>query len=83
MFYLLTGLYTVEKYWSCIGKAGFKVYKFALRRSQDQAPPPWITNPRKDKDSSSKKSEDIAEDPEGASILNESNKENNPSLLHS
>lgn len=42
-----SGLYTVEKYWSCLGKAGFKVYKFALRRCPDQAPPPWITNPNK------------------------------------
>lgn len=40
-----TGLYTVEKYWSCTGKSGFKVFKFALRRCTDQAPPPWITGP--------------------------------------
>lgn len=42
---ILPGLYTVEKYWSCLGKAGFKVYKFALRRCADQDPPPWIPNP--------------------------------------
>jgi hypothetical protein len=37
------GLYTVEKFWQCIGKSGFKVYKFALTRCPDQAPPPWVS----------------------------------------
>jgi len=41
--YRYDGMYTVEKYWSCIGKSGFKVFKFALRRSPDQAPPPWVS----------------------------------------
>lgn len=39
----ILGLYTVEKYWQCVGKSGFKVYKFALRRCPDQAPPPWVS----------------------------------------
>ena len=39
--YRYDGLYTVEKYWSCVGKSGFKVYKFALKRCPDQAPAPW------------------------------------------
>ncbi|XP_057380978.1 uncharacterized protein LOC130703563 [Daphnia carinata] len=42
--YRYDGLYSVEKYWLCVGKSGFKVYKFALRRCPDQAPPPWVTN---------------------------------------
>ncbi|EFX64193.1 hypothetical protein DAPPUDRAFT_334475, partial [Daphnia pulex] len=37
-------IYTVEKYWQCVGKFGFKVYKFALRRCPDQAPPPWVSD---------------------------------------
>nr|CAH0107673.1 unnamed protein product [Daphnia galeata] len=41
--YRYDGLYTVEKFWQCIGKSGFKVYKFALRRCPDQAPPPWVS----------------------------------------
>ncbi|KAK4006052.1 hypothetical protein OUZ56_011182 [Daphnia magna] len=41
--YRYDGLYTVEKYWQCVGKSGFKVYKFALRRCPDQAPPPWVS----------------------------------------
>ena len=35
------GLYWVEKYWLCTGQAGFLVYKYAMRRCEDQAPPPW------------------------------------------
>ena len=31
----------VEKYWFTTGLSGFGVYKFALRRCEDQAPPPW------------------------------------------
>ncbi|EFX78958.1 hypothetical protein DAPPUDRAFT_53050, partial [Daphnia pulex] len=38
--YRYDGLYTVEKYWLCVGKSGFKVFKFALRRCPNQAPPP-------------------------------------------
>ncbi|XP_046636353.1 E3 ubiquitin-protein ligase UHRF1-like [Daphnia pulicaria] len=41
--YRYDGLYTVEKYWQCVGKSGFKVYKFALRRCPDQPPPPWVS----------------------------------------
>ncbi len=44
--YRYDGLYSVEKFWDCQGKAGFKVFKFALRRLPDQDPPPWVyTNP--------------------------------------
>ena len=35
------GLYWVEKYWLCPGQAGFLVYKYAMRRCEDQPPPPW------------------------------------------
>ena len=35
------GLYCVEKYWFTTGLAGFGVFKFALCRLPDQAPPPW------------------------------------------
>merc|ERR1712071_168419 len=41
--YRYDGLYTVEKYWDCTGKSGFKVFKFALRRIAEQDPPPWVT----------------------------------------
>jgi len=41
--YRYDGLYTVEKYWSCVGKSGFKVFKFALRRCPNQVPPPWVS----------------------------------------
>ena len=40
--YRYDGMYSVEKYWACTGQAGFKVYKFALRRCPDQPPPPWL-----------------------------------------
>lgn len=39
--YRYDGLYTVSKFWSCTGMAGFKVYKYALTRLPGQAPPPW------------------------------------------
>ena len=65
---LFAGLYTVEKYWSCVGKAGFKVFKFALRRCQGQAPPPWIKN--KD-EAPSKEDEEVPKEEE-----DDSNKEN-------
>ncbi|KAJ8309825.1 hypothetical protein KUTeg_011690 [Tegillarca granosa] len=35
------GLYRVEKYWYGTGLSGFGVWRFALRRLEDQAPPPW------------------------------------------
>ena len=31
----------MEKFWTCEGKSGFSVYKFALIRCPDQPPPPW------------------------------------------
>ena len=58
----------MEKYWSCVGKAGFKVFKFALRRCQGQAPPPWIKN--KD-EAPSKEDEEVPKEEE-----DDSNKEN-------
>ncbi|KAL5010691.1 hypothetical protein ScPMuIL_012996 [Solemya velum] len=39
--YRYDGLYTVEKAWFTTGLSGFGVWKFALRRCKDQAPPPW------------------------------------------
>lgn len=39
--FFLTGLYTVERYWFTTGLSGYGVYKFALKRCPDQAPPPW------------------------------------------
>ncbi|KAK3609073.1 hypothetical protein CHS0354_011832 [Potamilus streckersoni] len=39
--YRYDGLYTVEKAWYTTGLAGFGVWKFALRRCHNQAPPPW------------------------------------------
>ena len=40
-FFAVSGLYKVDRYWYTTGLAGFGVYKFALRRLKDQAPPPW------------------------------------------
>ncbi|XP_054287272.1 uncharacterized protein LOC129003074 [Macrosteles quadrilineatus] len=42
--YRYDGLYSVEKCWTATGVAGFKVYKYALKRLADQDPPPWETN---------------------------------------
>ncbi|KAL3853138.1 hypothetical protein ACJMK2_016708 [Sinanodonta woodiana] len=39
--YRYDGLYTVEKAWYTTGLAGFGVWKFALRRCSNQAPPSW------------------------------------------
>lgn len=39
--YRYDGLYTVERYWFTTGLSGYGVYKFALKRCPDQAPPPW------------------------------------------
>ncbi|XP_033109775.1 E3 ubiquitin-protein ligase ORTHRUS 2-like [Anneissia japonica] len=39
--YRYDGLYKVEKYWFTTGLSGFGVFKYALRRIEDQAPPPW------------------------------------------
>ena len=36
-----SGLYMVEKYWFTTGLSSHGVYKFALRRCTDQAPPSW------------------------------------------
>ncbi|XP_065214162.1 uncharacterized protein LOC135841233 [Planococcus citri] len=38
--YRYDGLYTVENYWTCVGKSGY-VYKFLLKRCYNQAPAPW------------------------------------------
>ncbi|GAB1608517.1 E3 ubiquitin-protein ligase UHRF1-like [Argonauta hians] len=44
--YRYDGIYTVEKYWYTAGLSGFGVWKFALQRCSNQAPPPWsIKNP--------------------------------------
>ncbi len=37
----IIGLYKCEKAWFTVGMAGYGVWKFALRRIEDQAPPPW------------------------------------------
>jgi hypothetical protein len=39
--YRYDGLYTVEKAWYTTGLSGFGVWKFAMKRCADQAPPPW------------------------------------------
>ncbi|XP_071949007.1 uncharacterized protein [Antedon mediterranea] len=39
--YRYDGLYKVEKYWFTTGMSGFGIFKYALRRIKDQAPPPW------------------------------------------
>ncbi|XP_071853899.1 uncharacterized protein [Apostichopus japonicus] len=39
--YRYDGLYTVERHWFTTGLSGFGVFKFALKRCPDQAPPPW------------------------------------------
>ncbi|CAM1306350.1 Uncharacterised protein at_DN0688, partial [Pycnogonum litorale] len=39
--YRYDGLYYVEKYWYTTGLSGFGVYKFALKRCENQAPPLW------------------------------------------
>ena len=43
-FATVLGLYKVEKFWFTIGMSGFGVYKFAMRRLDDQVPPPWNYN---------------------------------------
>ena len=42
--YYISGLYKVEKYWYTVGLSNFGVYKFAMKRSEDQPPPPWEYN---------------------------------------
>ncbi|KAF0287146.1 E3 ubiquitin-protein ligase UHRF1 [Amphibalanus amphitrite] len=39
--YRYDGLYWVEKFWLCRGQSGFMVYKYAMKRCEDQPPPPW------------------------------------------
>lgn len=41
MVLFIPGLYNVVKYWQARGLSGFLVYKFALKRCDEQAPPPW------------------------------------------
>lgn len=38
---MFLGLYIVEDYWKCRGLAGFQVYKFLMKRIDDQPPAPW------------------------------------------
>jgi E3 ubiquitin-protein ligase UHRF1/protocadherin-15 len=45
----------------CVGKSGFKVFKFALRRCPNQAPPPWVT----DKQKKTEEKEELNETKEG------------------
>ena len=42
--YRYDGIYTVEKWWQCTGMSGFQVFKFAMKRVEGQAPPPWDEN---------------------------------------
>uniref|UniRef100_K1REN5 E3 ubiquitin-protein ligase UHRF1 n=1 Tax=Magallana gigas TaxID=29159 RepID=K1REN5_MAGGI len=42
--YRYDGLYSVEKCWFTTGLSGFGVWKFALKRCPNQAPPPWTLN---------------------------------------
>lgn len=44
--YRYDGLYSVAKYWKTRGLSGFLVYKFALKRCDGQAPPPWEQSPQ-------------------------------------
>lgn len=41
---VFVGLYSVEKCWFTTGLSGFGVWKFALKRCPNQAPPPWTLN---------------------------------------
>ena len=50
IFLKILGLYTVEKFWSCVGLSGFLVWKYILKRVPNQAPPPWLE--KKEDDSS-------------------------------
>ncbi|XP_046579731.1 E3 ubiquitin-protein ligase UHRF1-like [Haliotis rubra] len=61
--YRYDGIYTVEKFWNTTGLSGFGVWKFALRRCKDQAPPPWELI---QKDDSPKKTKMVSEDEESA-----------------
>ena len=38
---IFPGLYSVVKCWFTTGLSGHGVWKFALKRCEDQAPPPW------------------------------------------
>ena len=64
----------VEKYWFTTGLSGYGVYKFALRRCQDQAPPPWEVlepnSPSKRSDSAySSQSERESDDPASEQVM--------------
>ncbi|KAK3735014.1 hypothetical protein QZH41_010663, partial [Actinostola sp. cb2023] len=39
--YRYDGIYTVEKYWKSVGMSGFMVYKFALKRCENQSTAVW------------------------------------------
>ncbi|XP_062612005.1 uncharacterized protein LOC134273810 [Saccostrea cucullata] len=45
--YRYDGLYSVEKCWFTTGLSGFGVWKFALKRCPNQAPPPWTVSESK------------------------------------
>ena len=46
MLFRYDGLYKVVKYWPQTGKAGFKVWRYVLRRD-DPAPAPWTKEGKK------------------------------------
>ncbi|XP_067658495.1 uncharacterized protein [Haliotis asinina] len=71
--YRYDGIYTVEKFWNTTGLSGFGVWKFALRRCKDQAPPPWDVI---QKDDSPKKTKMVSDAEESAKGANSS--ENSP-----
>lgn len=52
--YRYDGLYSVEKSWFTTGLSGFGVWKFALKRCPNQAPPPWTLESSSDGDSTDK-----------------------------
>ncbi|XP_014774607.1 E3 ubiquitin-protein ligase UHRF1 [Octopus bimaculoides] len=64
--YRYDGLYTVEKYWYTIGLSGFGVWKFALRRCPNQAPPPWTM---KNQDTFSDKANEESDADSGVDLL--------------
>jgi len=59
--YRYDGLYTVEKAWFTSGLSGFGVWKFALKRCEDQAPPPWTVMESKTSEEETHKSVSLKE----------------------
>ncbi|XP_046332435.1 UHRF1-like protein [Haliotis rufescens] len=72
--YRYDGIYTVEKFWFTTGLSGFGVWKFALRRCKDQAPPPWDVIQKED---SPKKNKTVS--PSTDSAKGDNSSENSPS----